>query len=258
MLLLLKTLLRQILLPPSSLLLLAIVGLGMGQRRPRLAKALIAVGLGLLWLLATPIVAINITRLAQHYPALDPDHADGAEAIVILGGGGQRAWAPEYRGPAADSELLDKLVYGAYLARRTGLPILVSGLGFEADAMRGTLQRNFDLTPRWVDDDAYDTFENARNAAALLRRDGIEHIILLTRATHMLRSVREFTATGLLVTPAPVGTIAAGEPPRLYPWDFVPSADGLLLSYESCYELIGEPVRQLFASLHLRRQRPGG
>ncbi len=77
--------------------------------------------------------------------------SDDAQAIVILGGGGQRALAPEYGGPSAGPELMDKLAYGAYLSRRTGLPILVTGFGIEAEAMRATLRENFDIQPRWVD-----------------------------------------------------------------------------------------------------------
>lgn len=252
LLLYLKTMFRQLLLPPSAPLLLAFAGWLLLQRRPRLGRTLIAIGLGSLWLLATPVVATAITRLAQHFPALDPEQVDGAQAIVILGGGGLRSFAPEYRAPAAGPELLERLAYGAYLARRTGLPILVTGYGIEAAAMQSTLRQNFDLTPLWVDAQAYDTFENARNAAALLKRDGIERIILLTRATHMLRSVHEFAATGLTVIPAPVGTRGFEQSPG--PWDYVPSGDGLLHSYEACYELIGEPVRWLFTALNLRRQ----
>jgi uncharacterized SAM-binding protein YcdF (DUF218 family) len=252
LLLYLKTILRQLLLPPAGPLLLAIAGLLLLPRRPRVARCLLWIGLASLWLLATPVVAGAITRLAQHFPALQLDHLDGAQAIVILGGGDQRAWAPEYGGPAASAGLLEKLSYGAYLARRTGLPILVTGYGIEAQAMRATLQRNFDITPRWIDAQAFDTFENARNAAAMLKRDGIERIILLTSATHMLRSLHEFTATGLRVMPAPVGT-RVYQPPE-YAWEFVPSANALWLSYEACYELLGEPVRWLLETLHVRRQ----
>ena len=39
---------------------------------------------------------------------------------------------------------------------------------------------------------------------------------------------------------------------------FVPATDALMHSHEAVYELIGEPVRELFAVLHLRRQQPAG
>ena len=64
---------------------------------------------------------------SEHYPPLDLPRAADAQAIVILGGGGQRSFAPEYGGPAADPVLLEKLNYGAFIARKTGLPILVTG-----------------------------------------------------------------------------------------------------------------------------------
>lgn len=246
-----KTFLRVLLLPPAGPLLLAIMGLLLLQRRARLARALLALGLGSLWLLATPVIAEAITRLAEHYPPLDLSQLGGAQAIVILGGGGQRAWAPEYGGAAAAPELLEKLAYGAFIARRTGLPILVTGFGVDAAAMRATLRRNFDLDPRWVDDQAYDTFENARNAVRLLKRDGVDRVILLTRATHMWRSVHEFTSAGLEVLPAPVGILTERYLGALA---YVPSADGLLRSYEATYELVGEPVRMFLAASHLRRQ----
>jgi len=246
----LKTLLRELVLPPTAPLLLAIAGLLLLQRRPRAARSLLALGVGLLWLLSTPVIADAITRLTERYPALDLSQIGGAQAIVILGGGGVRELAPEYGGPAAAPEMLDRLSYGAFIARRTNLPILVTGYGIEAAAMRATLRQNFDLDPRWVEDQAYDTFENARNAVRVLRRDGVDRVILITRASHMWRSVHEFTAAGVQVVPAPIGIAA---PHYLGVLAYVPSAEALLRSYESIYELIGEPARMFLAATHLRR-----
>ena len=251
LLLRLKTVLRQLLLPPAGPLLLAIIGLLLLQRRPRLARGLLALGLGSLWLLPTPVIADAITRLAEHYPPLNLSQLGGAQAIVILGGGGQRNFAPEYGGPAAEPEQFERLAYGAFVARRTDLPLLVTGFGDEAVAMRATLRRNFDLDPRWVDDQAYDTFQNAHNSAGLLKRDGIRRVILVTRATHMWRSVHEFTAAGLEVVPAPFGILA---PRDFGVFSYLPSVTALSRSYAACYELLGEPVRMFLAASHLRRQ----
>ena len=41
------------------------------------------------------------------------------------------------------------LGYGAYVARRTSLPVLISGSADEAEAMRVTLSRDFGITARW-------------------------------------------------------------------------------------------------------------
>jgi uncharacterized SAM-binding protein YcdF (DUF218 family) len=246
-----KTLLRNLILPPAGPLLLAIIGALLLRRRPRLGRLMLALGLGSLWLFSLPIVADALTRLVEHYPALDLAQPTQAQAIVILGGGGQRGYAPEYGGPATDPFLLERVTYGAYVARNTGLPVLVTGFGIEAVAMRASLARNFGLEVRWLDDRAYDTFENARNSAQLLRADGVRRIVLVTGATHLWRAAHEFTAAGLDVVPAPAGVLAQRETGVLR---YVPSAMALMRSSLATYELLGEPMRQLLVLSHLRRQ----
>ena len=248
-----RTLLKELILPPADLLVLSLLGLVLLRRRPRLGRALLVFGLVSLWLLSLPAVAGALTRLAERYPALDLTRPTGAQAVVILGGGGQRVFAAEYGGPEAGPVLLERLAYGAYVARRTGLPILVSGFRIEAIAMRDTLQRSFELTPRWVDQDSYDTFQNARNSARLLRAAGIERIILVTHATHEWRAAHEFSAAGLQVLPAPTGLFGPGDDaPRIVHW--VPDPAALYNSWSALYELLGERVREFFAWTHLRHQ----
>jgi uncharacterized SAM-binding protein YcdF (DUF218 family) len=246
----LKTLLKLVILPPAGPLLLAILGVFLIKRRPVLARACLILGLGSLWLLSTAVVSDALAHLTEHYPPLDLRNIDGAQAIVILGGGGQRAFAPEYGGPAANPYLLERLSYGAYVAHKTGLPILVTGSRIEASAMHETLLRNFDISARWVDDESYDTFENARNSVRLLKVSGINRIILVTHATHMWRSVHEFTAAGIEVVPAPAGILDRGY------FDitrYVPHAEALLRACAAINELLGEPVREFLAASHLRR-----
>jgi len=245
-----KTLLRNLILPPAGPLLLAFAGLLLLRRRPRLARVLLAVGLGSLWLLSLPVVADALTRLTMHYPALDLAQPTQAQAVVILGGGGQRAFAPEYGGPSAEPLLLERLAFGAYVARHTALPVLVTGNGIEATAMSATLERNFGIEVRWVESRAYDTFENARNSAQLLRADGVRRIILVTSATHLWRSAHEFTAAGLEVVPAPVGVLAERE---VGVQRYLPDVSALVRSYMASYEMLGEPVREILALTHLRR-----
>lgn len=247
----LKTLLKDVILPPAGPLWIALLGLALLKVRPRLARILLAAGLASLWLLSTPVVSDALTRLVELYPPLDFRQAATAQAIVILGGGGQRAFAPEYRGPAAEPYLLERLSYGAYVAQKTGLPILVTGFSLEARAMHDSLQRNFGIEARWIDDNAYDTFQNAHNTARILNADKVRRIVLVTRATHMRRSVQEFAAAGFDVVPAPVGILAARDFGIL---EYLPNPDALLRSHTAIYELIGEPVRIFLSASHLRRQ----
>ena len=250
LLLQLKTLLKDMIFPPAGPLLAAAFGAISINRHPRLARVCLTLGLGSLWLLSTPLVSDGLSSLAEHYPPLDLRSVSGAQAIVILGGGGERAFAPEYGGPAADPVLLERLSYAAFIARKTGLPVLVTGARVEAAAMRATLLRNFELEPRWVDGESYDTFENARNSVRLLAAAGIHRVVLVTHATHMWRSVHEFTDAGVEVVPAPVGMVAARDPGI---WRFVPGPGALLRACAAINELVGEPARAFLAAAHLRR-----
>jgi uncharacterized SAM-binding protein YcdF (DUF218 family) len=248
-----KTFLKELVLPPSGLLLLGFIGLVWLRRRPRMARALLGLSLVLLWLLSTAPVSDQLNRWSERYGPFDPSAVGGAGAIVILGGGGQRDYAPEYAGPAAEPPLLERLAYGAYLARRLELPLLVTGFRVEAAAMSASLQRNFSIVPRWVDAAAYDTFDNARNSARLLAADGVRSIVLVTNEQHMWRAAHEFAAAGLSVLPAPVGLM----PPQraaITPLALLPSSNALLRSSSVLYELLGERVRVLFDLTGLRRQ----
>jgi uncharacterized SAM-binding protein YcdF (DUF218 family) len=247
----LKTVVRMLILPPAGPLLLAILGILLLRRRPHLGRACLMVSIASLWLLSTPWVSDVLSSWVEHYPPVDLHAAGEAQAIVILGGGGQREFAPEYGGPAAEPVLLERLDYGAYLARKTGLPILVTGFRIEAIAMSDTLTRDFSVTPRWVDGQAYDTFQNARNAAHLLQAEGISRVVLITRAAHMWRSVHEFMAAGMEVVPAPVGILTRRNTNfSLY----LPDLSALERSTAAVYELLGETVRRFLAVTHLRRQ----
>jgi uncharacterized SAM-binding protein YcdF (DUF218 family) len=252
----LKTLLRTLLLPPAGPLLLAICGAWLlgshaGRTGRRAGLLFLACGFGSLWLLSTPVVADFLERAAAREPVLDESRAAGAQAIVILGAGGARHSAPEYaHAPAAASDLLERLAYGAYLARRTGLPVLVTGDFAETEAMHTSLARDFGVATRWVESHSRDTFENAQFSASLLRAAGVTRILLVTSATHEYRAAREFEASGLEVVPAPTGVWTAPEPS---PLSYLPNASALRRSTEALYELLGDLARRVFAALHLRR-----
>jgi uncharacterized SAM-binding protein YcdF (DUF218 family) len=246
---LLKSTLRTLLLPPGSAVLLAIAGAVLVGRRRRLGLTLLAIGLGSMWVLSLPAVANWLTRAAEGYPPLDPRAPVDAQAIVILAGGGYRHYAPEYGGGAASDVLLERLTYGAFLAKRLHLPILITGDFAEIWAMGDTLRRDFDVEPTWVDRHSHDTYENARISYQLLRPAGVQRILLVTSATHMRRAVREFAAAGFDVVPAPTDSWM----PR--PWTvlmIVPSASALLQSQVAIYELAGELVRRVLAWTHIR------
>jgi uncharacterized SAM-binding protein YcdF (DUF218 family) len=249
----LKILLHSLLLPPAGPLLLAAAGAWLLlARRRRSGVALLALGLGSLWLLSTPLVADALARLAEGAPPLDLKRPLAAQAIVVLGGGEERVAAPEYGGaPAPGPLLLERVAYAALLARRSSLPVLVSGTARETDAMRVSLARDFGVEVRWVEARSRDTFQNAAFSAPLLRAAGVSRIVLVTSASHAWRAAQEFAATGLTVLPAPVGVWA---PREVGFGRLVPTIFALERSTAALYELLGDLVRRALAALHLRVQ----
>lgn len=232
----------ELILPPFSLALLALTGVLLLARHPRLARALITAPLILLLLLALPLWGYLLGGTSHHYPYTAPPWPK-ADALVILGGG-RRPYAVEYGIPeTASGSTLERLRYGAKLAREYHLPILVSGgkphLGTsrghmtEGDLMREILESEYHLPVRWVENRADDTLQNAQYSAPLLRADGIQSIWLVTNSWHAERAKRAFEAQGLTVTPTPTNF---PPPRRLSANDFIPSFNGLNVSRSLLYD----------------------
>jgi len=252
---LLKQLLKNLVLPPTSPLIVAIAGWAWASTtRRRLAPlALCAAGLAMLWALSTPIIADELIRSAEPYPPLDLAKPVDAQAIVILGGGA-RAHAPEYGGrPAPNSTTLQRIVYGAVVARRTGLPVLVTGSPAEAVAMGSFLEQDLAVTPRWVETHSRDTEQNAAHSAAILERAGVHKIVLVTSSEHMARALEDFRYDGLEVVPAPAEMWTRRDQGMLV---WVPNADALVRSHRALYEFLGRFVQWIRIDLLARRPHP--
>jgi uncharacterized SAM-binding protein YcdF (DUF218 family) len=237
-----KKLVSLLILPPLGPLLLILAGLVLLRRRPRLGPGLAWAGLILALLLATPISVDLLLRPLENTPVLSLEAARGARAIVILGGG-QRRHAPEYSGATVNRLSLERLRYGARLARRTGLPILVTGGAPTAEIpeallMKDALERDFGLKVTWTESASRDTRDNARHSAAILRDAGLGRVLLVTHAAHMPRAAAEFRAAGLEVIPAPTAWLG-GPGGNEEVLDFAPSASAAYAGWFAAHEWLG-------------------
>lgn len=238
-----KKIITALILPPTSLIIVAAAGLLLMRRFARTGLTLVWASLALLLTLSLPVVSGGLLRIASPYATLQLDDAQiqDARAIVILGGG--RRHAPEYGGETISSLALERVRYGAKLARELNLPILVTGgvaYGHgesEAALMAQALSRSFSIEAKWIEGRSRDTHENARFSSTLLEREGIDRVILVTQDFHMRRSITEFNAVGLSALPAPV-TYVPDRRTRSLP-EQLPNAGALMNSALAIHELLG-------------------
>jgi uncharacterized SAM-binding protein YcdF (DUF218 family) len=234
-----KPVLAALMLPPGGPLLLALAGLVLAARRRRFGMTLVAAAVAALWLLSCHAVSLELAgRMLPRVAPLAPAQLEQAQVIVVLGGG-VLPEAPEYGEAQPAAPTLARLRYGVWLARRSGKPLaFAGGVGWaaagtgapsEGEVARRIAQQDYGMALRWVDGHSRDTAENAAQIAALLRRDGVQRIVLVTDALHMPRALRAFARTGLEVAPAPT-QLPGWRERQLLEW--LPSARGLLLSRE--------------------------
>lgn len=234
-----KKLFAALILPPVGPIIVIAIALLLMNSKPRLARvmswAMIAILLAMCW----PPVSTTLTRLNFAGEVFDPQQAATAQGIVILGGG-MRGHAVEFGSDAPSILTLERVRYGAYLAKQTHLPVLVTGgslrgLEAEALAMRRMLEQEYGVTVKWVEPESINTHQNAIFSARLLQQDDVRRVVLVTHAVDSIRAIREFSAAGLEVIPAPT-LVPTAEVTTA--WDLLPSMSAFTGSYWALYELI--------------------
>jgi uncharacterized SAM-binding protein YcdF (DUF218 family) len=234
-----------LLLPPGLFALLWLIGLVILRWSRRVGVWLCATTLVLFYLASIPIVAGTlIGGLESYRPLTEQDLAstDG-QAIVILSAG-RRPQAPEYGGDTVTCKGLERLRYGAYLHRQTGLPILVSGGASSTDSpsfarlMADILTRDYGISEIWLEEGSLSTWENAELTRPVLQDHEVEAIYLVTHAWHMPRAVECFEEVGLRVIPA--STAYAGTALRSEgSLGWLPSVSAMSATNWACHEWIG-------------------
>lgn len=225
------------LMPPGGVLLLLTLALLLAGWLRRTAWFLVFVAVVILYLLSTPWLkfqlaeALEVVPPLQQLPQIDEDQL---AAIVVLGGGRDTA-APEYKVNSPEGEregvlgygrdvvgrsTLQRLRYGAWLNKKSGFPLLVTG-GTplnealpESQLMADSLWQDFGISEVWQENQSVNTWEHAQYVPHLLKRQGVTTMLLVTHASHMPRSLRVFQQSpemeGIRVVAAPTAFTTRG------------------------------------------------
>lgn len=239
----LKILISTLLLPPGNgLALLCVAGV---FRRRRWAFGLAMAATLLLIAQCLPAIAgLLIASLENQSAAIAPNTPKPEAGAIVILGSGLATDATEYGGDTANDRTLIRTRYGATLARRYELPVLVTGgqlaetNASEAELMAGILHNEFGVDSRWQEAGSMDTAGNAALSAPILKAAGIQRIVLVTHAFHMPRARLLFERAGLEVIQAPTAFFSQPD----VEWrlgDFLPQSKALQISYYALHEWLG-------------------
>jgi len=239
-----KPIITALILPPVPFLLAILAGARLILPRRGLGWLLIVLSVAGVWLSAcTGLGRFLESFVLQVPPSLSTPRiveikneakAKSPMAIVVLGGG-LEPYAPEYGVSNLAHLSLERLRYGMWLSRETGVPVAYSGgIGWaatqsapEAEVAGRLAAQDFGRPLRWMEDKSRDTRENAAHTVPLLKRAGVTHILLVTHGWHMPRSKAAFDAVaqpnGIKVEAAPMGLASRTDRAAL---DWLPTGQG--------------------------------
>ncbi len=250
-----KPTLGAIFMPPLPFLLLILVGGRLMFRRRLLAWGLLIFSVFGIWITCTTALGNAMTNALLTPPrALSPseigDLRKAPKTAILVLGGGRYLLAPEYGVSNLKPMTLERLRYGLWLGRETGLPVGVSGgVGHggqpgpsEAEIAARIADHEFGHPLKYTETQSRDTNENAYRSLALLHDQGIERIVLVTHNFHMRRALAAFerakqrSGIAMEMIAAPMGG-RAGSPMTWHDW--MPSSAGLEETTIALHEWIG-------------------
>ena len=188
-----------------------------------------------------------VSYLESAYPPLPMNAVSHAQAIVVLGGNltpAQTAFPYENLYSSAD-----RMWHAARLYKAGKAPVILLSGGAdmaivnesEAKAMaRFMIDLGIPESALILEENSRTTSDNAAMSAVILKKHQINHILLVTTATHTPRATRLFRAQGLEVEPIAIDHEATSHPHGALA--YLPDAGALATSASAFKELVGRFV----------------
>jgi len=201
--------------PPGSILVLLLLALLLAGWLRGFSRLLLFIATISLYLLSTPWLEFELAKRLEIIPPLQNpvEQSDGERVAIVVLGGGRYSAAPEFGQDVVGQSTLERLRYAARLHRQTGFPLLVTGgvplneAVSEAQLMAESLRNDFLVEKVWLEEKSVNTWEHGQRVPPILKQKGVTTMILVTHASHMLRSLRVFRQSSVLgdiqIIPAP-------------------------------------------------------
>jgi uncharacterized SAM-binding protein YcdF (DUF218 family) len=243
--------------PPGCffVLLTLLLFIGVFKTKERMAKRIYILLLFLVMLMYTLFMPVTAVFLMSYLePGRPVLQNDGRPTLVaVLAGGGT------YPVPHAEAELAlelaeqsyQRLAEGIIVAKRHNWPLIYSGALDEGDPMLYAALIRSKAT-NWgfegeliIEDVSRTTWQNMREIAKVVERDGYERVLISTTAYHMRRSIwmAEHHMPGIEIIPWPSGWRSVRY--HLAFNSFAPSARAFHDSCTALRELVGFAVYRL-------------
>ncbi len=182
----------------------------LAKHRPQRAMISTAIALAVLLISSNNWVATQLVRSLE-WQNLPPDPMPSADAIVVLGGSTRPADFPRPWVDVLDAG--DRVLHGAQLYKAGKAPRIIfsggridwlgSGPSESADMAQIAIALGVPRSAILEDPTSLNTYQNAVNVKAILEREGLQRILLVTSAIHMPRSIAIFQKQGIDAIPAP-------------------------------------------------------
>ncbi len=214
-----RNLIAEFLMPPGIILIVILMTLFI-IKRSWLRNTLIVACVMSIWFTSTNYFAIQVTKIAgyvlewpqplsiknlsastQHATPNNKSAKNPSSAIIVLGSGRRKGAVevPEYHNQDVSAQAAERLRHAARLARTLNIPILVSGGApdrttedelSEAQLMAQVLREELGINAKWIEDQSNTTEENLKNSLAILSRENIQKVYLVTHFWHMPRAMQ--------------------------------------------------------------------
>ncbi|WP_439242597.1 YdcF family protein [Lonepinella sp. BR2474] len=239
----LTKLISAIMLPPANVILLALLACVCWLchcKKMAFFSAFFAIGI--LYTVSLTYTAQKLSDSLVVEDNLSIENYRQAQAIVVLGGG-LRDSKELYNSLTVPGLVLERMRYATYLHKETELPILVTGASpngnSEAKVMAQEFFTFFGVQPKWLEERALNTIENAQYSREILEREHISKIILVTNQWHMQRAKLLFEKAGFTVLPASVGNGITPDSYEVNYMHFIPQAGAINANMQLLKEWLG-------------------